>query len=380
MSQSMNNKKALFKMLLACIWLFSLAIWPFTVQAECIDPFQKEEASDQLQNTNIVQEQSNTSGLQHISVYLSKFAQKLEEMHPKQPPVQLSLLDNEGQLLPEEQPTTVERSDTEVDSETAANKQTSTASPAKTSSQNTKKQKPKKLSKTEKEYKITVQLYQAIEKRDFNSIIVLSDKFPFLKEIRFNDPNFINKNIHKDHQHLCPEGWSPVQLAAYKRDIELLKMLLNLKFAVRTKKRQGGVSLEYNPLHIAIKIDFIEGAQYILNHAYRSIFNEKKGHRFIDEKTHYKQTPFALAVEESQKTKFTQLAFIKLITRVGISGYVESYFKDKLMDAYQIAEFTEHPEIQALVGQFARAPNYNEHKEKKRKYGHRTSSPILTIQ
>ena len=376
----MDNKKALVKMLLACIWLFILAIWPFTTQAECRDLFQKKEASEQLQNTNIVQEQSNTSGLQHISMYLSKFAQKLEEMRPKQPPVQLSLLNNEGQFfLPEEQPTTVERSDTEVDLKIAANKQISTASPAKTSSQNTKKQKSKKLSKTEKEYKITVQLYQAIEKRDFNSIIFLSDKFPFLKEIRFNDSNFINKNIHKDHQHLCPEGWSPVQLATYKRDIELLKMFLNLNFAFRTKKRQGGVSLEYNPLHIAIKIDFTQGAQYILNHTYKSIFNEKKGHRFIDEKTHYKQTPFALAVEESQKTQFTQLAFIKLITRVGISGYVESYFKDRLMDAYQIAEFTEHPEIQSLVRQFARAPNYNEYKEKRRKFGHRTSYP-LTIQ
>ena len=42
MPQSMDNKKALFKMLLAGIWLFSLAIWPFTVQAECIDPFQKD--------------------------------------------------------------------------------------------------------------------------------------------------------------------------------------------------------------------------------------------------------------------------------------------------------------------------------------------------
>ena len=42
----MDNKNALVKMLLACIWLFILAIWPFTTQAECRDLFQKKEASE----------------------------------------------------------------------------------------------------------------------------------------------------------------------------------------------------------------------------------------------------------------------------------------------------------------------------------------------
>ena len=212
---------------------------------------------------------------------------------------------------------------------------------------------------------------QTFEKRDFQQIKSMVNKFPFLKDVRFNI-FLINHLVEEKHLNWCPNGWSPLQLASYAKDIQMLEWFLELGFNIRIKKTIRGVSLEHNPLHIAIKRDFKEGAEQILAYAHDNIPLKQKKH-FIDEKNQYTETPWGLAVRQDQKKPLP--VFILIVGQYGPSGYVESYDWNGLKDGYEIAEETGNSILVRLAKFYLVAPNYRKHKKNKLKRGHRTKTP-----
>ena len=218
----------------------------------------------------------------------------------------------------------------------------------------------------------TAEFLEAFERKDFKKIKSLIIQFPFLKAVRFKNPSFINRSVEKTDRIWCPEGWGPLQLATYTKDLQTLDWLLKLDFNVRTKKKTGGVSLESNPLHIAIKRNFPIGAKKILEHENYVPFGKNKN-RFIDEKNHNKQTAWALAVQKDIERR--RLRYTLLIGRYHPSGYVESYSVNGPKDGYEIARDTGEQVIIDLARKYLVAPNYEEHKKNKRAYGHRTKPP-----
>ncbi|MDE0091754.1 MAG: hypothetical protein OXN83_00520 [Oligoflexia bacterium] len=197
--------------------------------------------------------------------------------------------------------------------------------------------------------------------RNIKQIEKLVLEYPFLKKsARFPT---LNSSIHIEHQSWMPLGWTPPQMASYLKDLDLLNLFLKLDFNIRTQKKQGGVSLENNPLHIAIKRNFFEGAQSILNHVGHIKFGVKN--RLIDEKTHDKYTPWALAIQHYQKSN--ALDFIDLIGRYTPSGYVESYNWNGPKDGYKLADETGSQAVIHRANRYLMAPNYEYYQEIKQK-------------
>ena len=194
--------------------------------------------------------------------------------------------------------------------------------------------------------------------RDLKQIEALVLDHPFLKKQRFP---IENSKIKTEHQVWMPQGWTPPQMAGYLKDIELLNLFLTLNFNIRTKKKQGGVSQEDNALHIAIKRNFPEGAESILKHIGISKFGKRN--RFIDEKTHDKYTPWALAVQHYNKHK--ELNFIHLIGKYKPSGYVESYDRYEPKDGYKLALETRSRELIKLANEYLIAPKYEHYRDMK---------------
>ena len=124
--------------------------------------------------------------------------------------------------------------------------------------------KKKRLSQEEKRQAETNFLL-AFQSRNYAYMSDLLQEFPFLKKVRFKNSRAF-ADIPESDYYLCPEGWSPLHIASYKKDLELLDFLLNLDLEFRAKKRPGGESLESNPLHIALKRDFKAGVKNILSH------------------------------------------------------------------------------------------------------------------
>ena len=208
---------------------------------------------------------------------------------------------------------------------------------------------------------ITQNFLESFHARDTTQIKELVLKHPFLKKVRFP---IDQSSIQKEHQHWMPEGWTPPQMASYLKDLELLSLFLELDFNLRTKKKTGGVSVEDNPLHIAIKRNFLEGAKSILNHVGPVRFGIRN--RFIDEKTHDKYTTWALTIQHYQK--YRELNFINLVGKYQPSGYTESYDKDIPKDGYKLANETGSSEVIDLASRYLIAPKYEHYREIKQKY------------
>lgn len=227
-----------------------------------------------------------------------------------------------------------------------------------------KKQTEQKLTRKEKKELAEKNLLQAFEERNFQEMGNLVQEFEHLKNIRIEDSTFIENNVDKDHRHWCPKGWGLLHLAVYRQDLEMLDWLLNAGFNVRTKKKTGAVSVEHNPLHIAIRRGFIEEAKHILTHTKTYTPGKRKGH-FIDEKNQETKTPWALAVEQdSQHYRSEGLLFTPLIAKYKPSGHVESYYPGEgLKDGYEIASASGSVTIMDLAKKHLRAKNYKEYKE-----------------
>ncbi len=93
----------------------------------------------------------------------------------------------------------------------------------------------------------------------------------------------------------------------------------------------------------------------------------------IDEKDQNKKTPWALAIEKDVETD--TIRFTPLIGQYHPSGYVESYTPYGPRDGYELATATKQSQIVRIAYRYLKAPNYGEHKENKRRHGHRTTSP-----
>ena len=212
----------------------------------------------------------------------------------------------------------------------------------------------------------------AFQSRDIKQLKELVLKQPFLKKTRWPVEQ---SPVHKEHQNWIAEGWTPLQIASYLKDLELLNLFLELDFNVRTKKKTGGVSIEDNALHIAIKRNFLEGAESLLNHMGFVRFGRRN--RFIDEKTHDKYTPWALAIQHYEK--YGNLDFIRLIGRHQPSGYTESYDSGIPKDGYVLANETRSSEVIRMANMYLIAPKYEHYREIKQNHPYpfhkRTSSP-----
>ena len=199
-------------------------------------------------------------------------------------------------------------------------------------------------------------------------------KKDFMGAFLKNDNQAMSEIVKEHQEQWMPVGWSPLQLAAYEKNINQLKFFLNLGFKPRTKKRQGGNSFEHNPLHIAIKMDFKEGAQTILKYiGYMPMHSRIR--RFVDEKDNNKQTPWVLAIQADMRTR--TLRFINIVGRFHPSGYVLSFVKGRSepVDGYEYARKTGEPKVIQAANNYLIASNYNTYKEHREEYGHRIKLP-----
>ena len=219
---------------------------------------------------------------------------------------------------------------------------------------------------------------KAFQDNNYQEMIEIVENFPFLKTIRFDHSALPDNPISKEHQKKwMPLGWSPPQVAAYEKDIEKLIFFLELGFNPRTKKRTGGVSLEHNPLHIAIKVYFANGVSMTLKHVgFEPMDRDHLRNRFIDEKNNDKQTPWILAIQSDLKIKRT--SFTARVARFRPSGYVESFVHGRLVDGYEYAKMSRVPKIIQIARKSLEARNYElyrPYREREGESSHRTSAP-----
>ena len=222
--------------------------------------------------------------------------------------------------------------------------------------------KKSRYTQAEKAY-ILESFKQALNNRDKSSMRELALNYPFLKTLRRALPVSIAEASLDKGWFDVELGWTPLQMAVYYKDLNLLNFLLNLGFEYRAKKDKKR-SLEYNPLHLAIEKNFPEGAKSILKQSGFQKFGKYKGRRFIDEKTSYKKTPWALAVLQDIKNK--KIKFIPIIGKYQPSGYVESFFYDGPKDGFVIAKEFGIPVIQKLAKKYLVAPEYDKYQEIKK--------------
>ena len=232
------------------------------------------------------------------------------------------------------------------------------------SNQKLSKSNKKKYSKAEKK-KISQDFLQSFYKKDKPSMRRLVLKHPFLKAIRMPVPTSVLQSRSCYDCFDLDIGWTPLQMASYNKDLDLLEFLLELDFEYKTKKGKGAVSLEYNPLHIAIITDFFEGAKSILLKSGLEKFGRHKGRRFIDEKTGDKMTPWALAVFQDLKNK--RVEFVHLIGSYEPSGYVESSVLKQPIDGYVVAQEYGGRGMYRLAKKYLKAPNYEKYMNIKEK-------------
>ena len=220
--------------------------------------------------------------------------------------------------------------------------------------------KPKKSYSKEEKEALSKEFLYHYDKKDKESMEALVTQNPFLKNIRIPLPDYVLIKFPKQMGWFDAEiGWTPLQMASYNRDLDLLKFFLKLGFPYKAKKKKGGISVEYNPLHIAIVRDFPEGAKSILSEAGLQKLGFHTGQRFIDEKDAKKRTPWTLAVFQDMKNKQTQ--FVHIIGRYEPSGYVESYIYDSPLDGYKVAGKYGSSIIIHLANVYLKAPNYKKY-------------------
>ena len=240
---------------------------------------------------------------------------------------------------------------------------------------------PKAKSQKQIKVDVTNNFINSFRNRDFVQMNKLVTDFPFLKSLRITDFLFL-KDYIEDLTVLerFPEGISPVHVAVYSRDLEMLDNCLKMGLKLRTIKRKRG-SIEPNPLHVAIGEGFYLKANMILKHDnyVPPWVNKKKlppgeKTRLIDEKNEDTLTPWALAIETDMRNGGYPV-FTHLIGRYKPSGYVESYVFGVRKDGFDFAKETHDQQIIDLADQYLWAPHYEENKKKKIRYGKRTSSP-----
>lgn len=205
----------------------------------------------------------------------------------------------------------------------------------------------------------------AFQRRDKIDMSLLIEQFPFLKGIRFTDPSLLEE-ISEFDRHWCPKGWSPLQIASYRKDSDMLDFLLTIGMDFRTKKRQGGESLESNPLHIAIRRDFKEGAKRILSHAKFIPFGTRN--RFIDEKDHRKKTPWCLAVQKDRQNQI--LRYTNIVGSYEPSGLVKCYTLVGAKDGFQIAIASQEWPLIRQAYRYLVAPDYDSYRHMREEYPH----------
>jgi len=214
-----------------------------------------------------------------------------------------------------------------------------------------------KYSKKEKEL-LSQTFLDFLSKKDKASMKNLVLEHPFLQDIRLPlSQELLSSSDYKGWFDL-ETGWTPLQMATYNKDLDLLQFLLDMGFDYNSKKSRGGVSIEYNPLHIAIVTDFQIGAESILQAVGLQKFGKHK-HRFIDEKTGDKKTPWSLAVIKDVNNK--RVEFTSLIGEYEPSGYVESYIFNEPMDGYMLAKRYGGPGMYELAQRYLKAPNYDKY-------------------
>lgn len=218
-----------------------------------------------------------------------------------------------------------------------------------------------RLTKQRKE-EITQDFFTAFKNENFVGMRSLVTEFPFLKKVRLKDPAAL-EGILERHRRWCPRGWSPLGIAAYKKQLDLFNFLLTLDMDVRTIKRQGGGSVESNPLHISLRRGFRAGVVNILAHVGYVRFGTKKN-RFIDEKDHQKLTPWALAIEQDSINR--RIRYIEIVGEYRPSGYVSSYIFGGPKDGYEIAKSTGSNSVIQRAEMYLVAPEYSKYKEIRR--------------
>lgn len=206
--------------------------------------------------------------------------------------------------------------------------------------------------------------------------------FPFLKSLRVKTNPLFLKDYMEDLTILkrFPEGISSPTIAVYSRDLEMLSNCLKMGMEIRTIKRKKRGSVEPNPLHAAIGESFYLGADMILRHEGRvppwvdkSTLPSGKKNRLIDEKDEDTLTPWALAIETDMRNG-GRPEFVHLVGEYRPSGYVESYVNGVQKDGFDFAQDTGKLQFINLATRYLWAPNYKENKEKKHRYGNRTSA------
>ena len=218
-----------------------------------------------------------------------------------------------------------------------------------------------RLTKQRKE-EITQDFLTAFKSENFVDMRNLVMEFPFLRKVRIKDPAALKGIAGKD-RHWCPRGWSPLGIAAYKKQLDLFKFLLSLAMDIRTIKKQGGESVESNPLHISLRRGFREGVVDVLEYAGYVRFGTESN-RFIDEKDHQKLTPWALAIERDSIHR--KIRYIRIVGEYRPSGYVSSYTSRGPMDGYEIAKATGSDNVVQYAKMYLVAPKYRKYKEIRR--------------
>ena len=179
--------------------------------------------------------------------------------------------------------------------------------------------------------------------------------------------------MKENFKYSFPLGVTLPQLAVLASHSKMLDMLLDLGLDIRSKKQVGGVSIEDNPLHIAIKMDNEKMAKRLLDHEGLVPLKKTGRKRLIDEKDSGKRTPWALAFEKEGRED--RVKWIHILGFYKPSGYVEFVTVNGLKDGYEVAQDTLDKPIIDLAYRFLVAREYNEYKKIKKDYGHRTQMP-----
>ena len=241
-------------------------------------------------------------------------------------------------------------------------------------SQSTKEITRTELKRTNKSTKAEIahELLDAVSYDDFSKVIELITKNPFLKNknIRFTSGSLIDRISEKDKA-WAPRGWGVLQLMAYFENLKMLDTLLDLGVDIRTQKRTGGVSVESNALHIAIKKQDFEAVELILGNYNITKKIKSKGH-FIDEKDQDKMTAFALSIITLDSFGQYNIPIIRRVAENQPSGNVEvpifskRLFRFQLLDGFELANRTGNKEIrQVAYKQLVRSVDYFQNKRKK---------------
>ena len=260
--------------------------------------------------------------------------------------------------------------------------------------------------------------------RDHKKIESLVKKNKFLKTHYFNPVDFYSKShtldpaginpqadifgeyvkefehpIDERHRHWFPNGVTAFQWFTYQKDIPMLRLLFDIGFEYKGKRKPGGEFTEYNPLHVAIKLGDVSMVKFILTYVLSNVKylpekKRKQRHSFIDEKTYDKKTTWLLALEiwketegernvEKHMYKKTRheraTEILRTLSSYRPSVHVKSYYNGQSLSNYDVTQIIAagNQEILALrdrmIGDIEKLKHYNAvDREKREQYGFET--------